>query len=254
MDFGQARYYNSKLGRFYSVDPENYQAFSDISNPQSWNAYAYVNNNPCRYADPTGTCICLGQRFSNWRNGYGLNSDEHVEAETQKRLALLQEAQRLRWSIGDQRIDTSNMSRRQIWDNAELVRQYIQDHILEFETVQAEGDENGTPASTPEIDISPVDIPGGRGSTSSNRGKTSVSQIAKELGYSPSKTVRNVLKGSGKLEQLSAAERELAAKFYERVAKEAVGGKNEAAARALNEARAKFLREGGTPPINIHKF
>ncbi len=52
LDFAQARYYSSKLGRFYSVDPENYGASED--DPQSWNAYAYSRNNPALYTDPTG--------------------------------------------------------------------------------------------------------------------------------------------------------------------------------------------------------
>jgi hypothetical protein len=52
----------------------------------------------------------------------------------------------------------------------------------------------------------------------------------------------------------TAAERELAAKFYERVAQEVVSGPKQAAAKALNFARAKFLREGGSPPIDIHNF
>jgi len=42
------------MGRFTSVDPENYQAMHDTSTPQSWNAYAYVNNNPLSRTDPDG--------------------------------------------------------------------------------------------------------------------------------------------------------------------------------------------------------
>ena len=52
LDFFQARYYSGAQGRFLSVDPENYGA--RIGNPQSWNAYAYVSNNPLNYIDPTG--------------------------------------------------------------------------------------------------------------------------------------------------------------------------------------------------------
>lgn len=36
------------------MDPENYQAMGDLSDPQSWNGYAYVNNNPLRRVDPDG--------------------------------------------------------------------------------------------------------------------------------------------------------------------------------------------------------
>ncbi len=52
LDFGQARYYSSKLGRFYSADPENAGASED--DPQSWNGYAYSRNNPTLLVDPDG--------------------------------------------------------------------------------------------------------------------------------------------------------------------------------------------------------
>jgi hypothetical protein len=45
-----------------------------------------------------------------------------------------------------------------------------------------------------------------------------------------------------------------ASEFYERVANEAVTGPNKVAGEALNKARAKFLREGGSPPVDIHNF
>ena len=44
------RIYDPTLGRFLQADP----VIQDISNPQSWNAYTYVFNNPYRYTDPTG--------------------------------------------------------------------------------------------------------------------------------------------------------------------------------------------------------
>lgn len=61
LDFGQARYYSSKLGRFYSVDPENAGAMED--DPQSWNGYAYSRNNPVLITDPDGEKwrVCDGQ-------------------------------------------------------------------------------------------------------------------------------------------------------------------------------------------------
>ena len=62
------------------------------------------------------------------------------------------------------------------------------------------------------------------------------------------------MKGRVSREAIPAVERELAAKWYERVANEVVSGPKEAAAKALNLARAKFLREGGSPPIDIHGF
>lgn len=52
LDFFQARYLSSGLGRFMSPDP--YNAGADLTNPQSWNAYAYVVGNPLNAADPSG--------------------------------------------------------------------------------------------------------------------------------------------------------------------------------------------------------
>src|SRR5579884_279585 len=54
MDFFTARYYGSALGRFLSPDPAN--AGADLLDPQTWNAYAYVRNNPLALVDPMGMC------------------------------------------------------------------------------------------------------------------------------------------------------------------------------------------------------
>src|SRR6185437_15004712 len=47
-----ARYFSSAQGRFTSVDP--LAASGKPMNPQTWNRYAYVLNNPLRLIDPTG--------------------------------------------------------------------------------------------------------------------------------------------------------------------------------------------------------
>lgn len=52
LDFFNARYFGSGLGRFTSVDPLN--AGADLSDPQTWNAYSYVRNNPLSNTDPLG--------------------------------------------------------------------------------------------------------------------------------------------------------------------------------------------------------
>ncbi len=51
LDYMHARYYNPNLGRFLSVDPGKDW---DMSQPQSWNMYSYVRNNPINKIDPTG--------------------------------------------------------------------------------------------------------------------------------------------------------------------------------------------------------
>jgi RHS repeat-associated protein len=52
LDFMQARYYSSMIGRFTSVDP--LMASAHASNPQTWNRYTYALNNPLKYVDPDG--------------------------------------------------------------------------------------------------------------------------------------------------------------------------------------------------------
>ncbi len=52
LDYFMARYYSPTQGRFTS--PDVFTNDSQVSDPQSWNKYAYVRNNPLRYVDPTG--------------------------------------------------------------------------------------------------------------------------------------------------------------------------------------------------------
>jgi RHS repeat-associated protein len=56
LDFFQARYFSGALGRFAS--PDTPLLDQDPSNPQSWNLYNYVRNNPLSLIDPDGhTCV-----------------------------------------------------------------------------------------------------------------------------------------------------------------------------------------------------
>ena len=57
LDYFGTRYMASAQGRFTSPD----RPFLDqhASDPQSWNLYSYVRNNPLRFVDPTGQ-DCVG--------------------------------------------------------------------------------------------------------------------------------------------------------------------------------------------------
>lgn len=57
LDFAQARYYSSAHGRFTSVDP--LAASSNVNNPQTFNRYTYVVNNPVNFTDSTGMSLEL---------------------------------------------------------------------------------------------------------------------------------------------------------------------------------------------------
>jgi RHS repeat-associated protein len=52
LDYFGARYFSGAQGRFTSPDPLLNSGRPD--DPQSWNRYAYVGNNPLRYRDPLG--------------------------------------------------------------------------------------------------------------------------------------------------------------------------------------------------------
>ncbi len=64
LDFFQARYFSGAMGRFTSPDPGN--AGADLTNPETWNGYAYVGNNPLAYVDPSGMSLwsAIGDFFS----------------------------------------------------------------------------------------------------------------------------------------------------------------------------------------------
>lgn len=58
LDYFGARYMSSAQGRFTSPDAPGFDQWT--VNPQSWNLYGYVRNNPLRYIDPTGRkCVNL---------------------------------------------------------------------------------------------------------------------------------------------------------------------------------------------------
>jgi RHS repeat-associated protein len=52
LDFAQARYCSSATGRFMS--PDDFLNDTHTTDPQSWNLFAYVRNNPLRFIDPNG--------------------------------------------------------------------------------------------------------------------------------------------------------------------------------------------------------
>ena len=53
LDYFGARYMSSAQGRFTSPDPIQIMP-QKLLDPQQWNMYSYVRNNPLRLVDPTG--------------------------------------------------------------------------------------------------------------------------------------------------------------------------------------------------------
>jgi RHS repeat-associated protein len=73
LDYFGARYYGSATGRFITPDPGNAGAIN--IDPQSWNAYAYVRNNPASLTDPTGKVFCRPASEAEQRDGVQLVCD-----------------------------------------------------------------------------------------------------------------------------------------------------------------------------------
>lgn len=67
-------------GRFTSVDPENYQARLIPTDPQAWNAYSYVGNNPLARIDPNGK----GELWEKFKNAV-LHGCRCTDAEIEKK-------------------------------------------------------------------------------------------------------------------------------------------------------------------------
>jgi len=66
-DFG-ARWYDPRIGRFLAIDPAGF----DPQNPQSFNRYAYANNNPYGFVDPDGNFAFIPAII--WAAGTGITA------------------------------------------------------------------------------------------------------------------------------------------------------------------------------------
>jgi len=69
MIYYRARYYDPALGRFISRDPAGM--------PNGVNRYAYVNNNPINFTDPSGLEVYIGGHIAASPAGYTQNPDAY---------------------------------------------------------------------------------------------------------------------------------------------------------------------------------
>ncbi|HSY91514.1 MAG TPA: RHS repeat-associated core domain-containing protein [Candidatus Binatus sp.] len=79
-EFG-ARYFGSSLGRFMTPDDGSDQGASD---PQSWNLYGYVRNNPLSNTDPTGNACVQGSDGKYHDDNSGGQTCAQVDADNRQ--------------------------------------------------------------------------------------------------------------------------------------------------------------------------
>ena len=72
LDYAQQRYYSSQIARF--TTPDSYLGSATPEEPQSWNRYSYVRNDPANFLDPSGQ-YPIGADLS-WTLCFGYSSGE----------------------------------------------------------------------------------------------------------------------------------------------------------------------------------
>jgi RHS repeat-associated protein len=84
-DFFGARYYGETMGRFVTPDPDQESGIDNMGNPQMWNGYAYVGNNPLNTTDPDGRSvyICVGGSASEGGTCTTVSDDAYNLAQQQ---------------------------------------------------------------------------------------------------------------------------------------------------------------------------
>jgi RHS repeat-associated protein len=93
LDYFGARYYSGSHGRFTSPDP--ILSSGRPNNPQTWNKYAYVLNNPILYIDPHGLyefSACDGEECEEWKKIFNSGIGRAREALKAKKLTKTEKA------------------------------------------------------------------------------------------------------------------------------------------------------------------
>ncbi len=93
MDY-KARFYSPTLGRFIQPD----SIIPGAANPQSWNRFSYVTNNPTRYNDPTGHMRDDGYVGNHGRTDCS-NKNYEKYCTPEGKLKSAEELKKMRWTM-----------------------------------------------------------------------------------------------------------------------------------------------------------
>lgn len=100
-----ARWYDAELGRFISPD----SIVPDPINPQNFNRYAYVLNNPIKYTDSTGHCV------DHYENSGLCNPDPKVHEEHRVQEGRLIELSNMVWNEQGGQAGVGDAAKQKIW-------------------------------------------------------------------------------------------------------------------------------------------
>lgn len=105
-DYAVNRQYSPSVGRFGSADP--YQASSYLVNPQSWNRYSYVENDPIHNVDPLGLLAsypeidpCCSLERCGGDDSEPAEPIEPTGCTTEINFGRVSLSNKLRWRFGD---------------------------------------------------------------------------------------------------------------------------------------------------------
>lgn len=159
----QARYYDPVIGRFYSNDPVGAVEHLGTSNGiHGFNRYAYANNNPYKYTDPTGeSSLLLSPKFTPRLTPVARGVRQGIQSGQSKTNPVQQQTQK----IANQMRDTVKNSKPEVRQSSlkeapktakdtkwgsfkELVKQVIK-HGEDFA-----GSQTGTNTATPDASSS----------------------------------------------------------------------------------------------------
>lgn len=200
LDYFGARYYSSAQGRFTSVDPENFQAMKDLSEPQSWNAYAYVNNNPLGRVDPDGKGFL--EKVANFVRWGVWGEEEDVQAEELRRRRLLYVKSEASTTTGYVFVENTDGT-----TQALRIYSLSRDQVWNFSTQLMNGETSTVPRDVANNLInnisSPIIPPIGFGGTNNTNSNANTSGKTGHGKYGdPNKSIEQNLAGKGQLKDL----------------------------------------------------